>query len=114
LSNLKKQNNTVKYIVDIGPEQWLYFFHHAECVVTNSFHGTAFSINYRKNFYVEFSSLTNSRLEQIVRTFGLEERIVDQQSKPQMSMIDYSLTESILPLLREKSMSFLRQALEQE
>ena len=39
--------------------------HHARYVFTNSFHGTAFSINYRKDFYVEFSSLTNSRLEPV-------------------------------------------------
>lgn len=110
-SDLKERNPMVEYAVDIGPEQWLYLIHHAGYVVTNSFHGTAFSINYRKNFFVEFSSATNSRLEQIVKTFGLQQQIVTHQSESYISETDYSVTETVLPRLREESMSFLENAL---
>ena len=111
LSNIKHYNPTVEYAIDIGPEQWLYLLHNADYVVTNSFHGTAFSINYRKNFFVEFSSSTNSRLEQIVKTFGLEKQIVGQQLEQCMGETDYSLTEVTLDTLRKESIAFLENAL---
>ncbi len=110
-SHIKQRNPKIEYAVDIGPEHWLYLVHHADYVVTNSFHGTAFSINYRKNFFVEFSSSTNSRLEQIVRTFGLEKQIVTPQSELHTDETDYSAAESVLQGLREESLSFLENAL---
>ncbi len=35
----------------IGPSEFLSLIHHCEYVVTDSFHGSIFSINYNKNFY---------------------------------------------------------------
>ena len=75
-SMLKKRVDGVEYAVDIGPGQWLYLIHHARYVLTNSFHGTAFSIHFRRDFYLDLSARTNSRLEHIARILGLEDRIV--------------------------------------
>lgn len=104
------KNENIQYAVDIGPEEWLYLVHHARYVVTNSFHGTAFSINYRKDFYVEFSSLTNSRLAQITQTLGLSAQITGE--KPLSGeTVDYSVTDQVLPQMRKASMDYLSCAL---
>lgn len=44
-------NNKMKNIVDIGPIQFLNYILNAEYIITDSFHGTAFSINFEKPFY---------------------------------------------------------------
>ena len=106
-----KKTEGVEYICDPGPAEWLYLVHNAAYVVTNSFHGTAFSVNYRKNFYVEFSSLTNSRLSNIVNLLGLEDRVMCDGMEIVPSATDYTKTESVLPGLVEDSVEYLRSAL---
>ena len=39
------------YMADVDVNEFLYLFDHADLIFTNSFHGTAFSINFGKNFY---------------------------------------------------------------
>lgn len=107
-----KRAEGVEYVCDAGPAQWLYLVRNAAYVVTNSFHGTAFSINFRKNFYVEFSSLTNSRLTQIISALGLEERVVSDGMEIVPSPADYRRTEEVLPAVKAESLAFLEQALQ--
>ena len=110
LKQWKQKDELIRYAVDIGPEQWLYLLHHARYVFTNSFHGTAFSINYRKDFYVEFSSLTNSRLEQITRTLDLCGQIVGEEPLDGAA-VDYTVADRVLPQMREASLDYLSCAL---
>lgn len=110
LKQWKQRDEQIRYAVDIGPEEWLYLLHHARYVFTNSFHGTAFSINYHKDFYVEFSSLTNSRLEQITRTLGLCGQIMGE-ALPSGAAVDYTVADQVLPQIRKTSMDYLIHAL---
>lgn len=41
-----------KNILDISPSDWVSFFGSAKIVVTNSFHGTAFGVNFKKPLFV--------------------------------------------------------------
>lgn len=102
-----------RFAPDIGPGEWLYLLRRAAYVVTNSFHGTAFSVHFRKNFFVEYSSLTNSRLEHIVTTLGLKSRVVLPGGEPSLAPVDYAQTERVLPELRAKSLDYLKQSLEE-
>lgn len=111
ISKYLKKEDRVEYVTDVGPDQWLYLLHHASYIMTNSFHGTAFSINYRKNFYVEFSSATNSRLTNIVGLLGLEDRVLHQNLDIVPSAADYSGVETVLSRLIEDSHGFLENAL---
>lgn len=62
----------------LGPDEMLYLIDHAEYVVTDSFHGTALSINFRKNFLCcnrrgyEKATSYASRLTNLLHTLGLE------------------------------------------
>lgn len=109
---LQNKNPLVEYAIDIGPDEWLYLMHNARYIFTNSFHGTAFSINYNKDFFVEFSSLTNSRLEQIIGDLKLENRIVKTDNELSIEPIDYLSVEKILSELRKTSEQFLNSALQ--
>ena len=46
-----------------GPEDFVSYIAHAEYVITDSFHGTAFSINFNKQFVCVRAPKYNSRLE---------------------------------------------------
>lgn len=110
LKQWKQKDENIVYAVDIGPEEWLYLMHHAQYVVTNSFHGTAFSVNFQKDFFLEMSSLTNSRLHQIVDALGLGERVIGEKSWSS-EPIDYRAVEQRLSPLRISSLEYLKNAL---
>lgn len=111
VKKLTNRDPMLTYAVDVSPEEWLYLLHHARYVVTNSFHGTAFSIIYRKDFYVEFSSDTNSRLMNITEIFGLTDRVVKDCVCDCISDCDYTETDKKMPILRGESLQFLQDAL---
>ena len=108
---LRNKDERLKYACDLSPGQWLNLLHHADYVVTNSFHGTAFSIHYQKDFFLEFSSNTNSRLEQIVRISGLEDRVVTSGIPEKSQRIDYASVVRLLGPYRETSVDYLRDSI---
>lgn len=61
--------------VTAGPAEFLGYIHHAEYVVTNSFHAVAFSIIYRKKFLAFAHSSLSARLQNILQIHGLENKI---------------------------------------
>ena len=73
------------YIMSAGPnigqddsiEKWLSYFRDAAYIITDSFHGTAFSINFNKPFYVFLNKgRGNSRFESLLRSLELQNRIM--------------------------------------
>lgn len=58
-----------------GPAEFLGYLHGAAYVVTNSFHGAAFSILFEKRFLVFAHSGLNARIANILRLHGLEDRL---------------------------------------
>ena len=107
-----KNTDHLLYANDIAPDELLYLIDHATYVVTNSFHGLAFSIHYRKNFYVNLSSATNSRLEQLIQSLALESRVVNEDSQVFTDKIDFSIIEGTISDLTRASERFLIDALE--
>lgn len=58
-----------------GPAEFIGYFQHASCVVTNSFHGTSFSLLMEKQFLVFKHSTRNARLANLLEKAGLEGRM---------------------------------------
>lgn len=106
--------NDVEEILTAGPSDFVGLFSRAEFVVTNSFHGTVFSINFSKPFYSVIKShhSTNSRLTSILKKLGLENRIVLVGSPlPNICDIDYAVPNERLEEERLHSIEYLRKAL---
>lgn len=105
---INKFNPNVHSVSGIGPAEFIDLIDGAEYIFTNSFHGTAFSINLNKNFFVEFSTDSNSRLKNIIETFGMEESIIDCDSFDYTPIkIDYERVNSIINEVRDTSMDYL-------
>ena len=93
---------------------FLYYLFNAEYVVTDSFHGTAFSINLGKKFISFSAPRFNSRLESILKLFGLENRLL-QTFSGNIDIadveIDYDSVFEKLEEQRQRSFDYLSKAL---
>ncbi len=101
----------------LSVEEWIAMFRDAQYVVTDSFHGTVFSIIFRKPFVsIVNQSRGADRFVSLLKTFQLEHRLIT--SAKDLSdvfysgiRIDWSKVDDILSADREKSCEFLRKAL---
>ncbi len=95
-----------------SPEDFVAYIKHASCVVTTSFHGTAFSVIFNKPFYcLKFSDSTDARSKSLLRSLHLENRMIDKRDRPSFSDIDYSEANVVLNQWRKDSMAFLQESL---
>jgi hypothetical protein len=114
--NFKIQGATEYRFASVPEFIWLLI--HAETVVTDSFHATAICINLQKNF-IEFLRFgdsekvsQNSRIYDVLKTFGLEERLYVDTNVNWKESIDFSSPSEILERLRIKSINWLSNAIE--
>lgn len=99
-------------------EEWLSAFKSSDFVITDSFHGTVFSIIYNKPFLVignKFRGL--SRIKSLLKIFSLENRLVTNDSIDSAieianSPIDWEKVNKQRELWKEKSINFLKQNLD--
>lgn len=98
-----------------GPGEFIWLFAHAEAVVTNSFHGTVFSVLHHKPFYsVIPNGMGNSgRIESLLMKLGLMDRMVEAACVAgfvQKGMEDWSRVDSKVVEMRNASIEFLERA----
>lgn len=93
--------------------KWLRSIMDASCVVTDSFHGTVFSIIFNKPFFVLINENRGSaRFTSLLSLFGLESRIITEiEDVDERYEIDWEQVSLKKELIRNSSMSFLNNAL---
>lgn len=76
INDLRKSEYADININNAGPLEFLWFIKNASCVISNSFHATAFSIIFRRNFYTYSLNGHNnsSRMVDFLSMLGLAER----------------------------------------
>ena len=62
----------------VGPREFIWLFENSKFVVTNSFHGTCFSVNFRKNFFSIYKKSNPYRVLGLLDSIGLSGRIVKE------------------------------------
>lgn len=63
-------------IYDAGPIEFLNYIYYAEKVVTTSFHGTAFSILFQKDFLALNNAASPERISNLLELTGLKSRLI--------------------------------------
>ncbi len=94
-----------------SPEEFLWYVKNAAFVVTNSFHGTAFSVLFRKRFAVILHKETGNRVSELLDRIGLSDRYTDQTNAVQRILglaADWKAAETALDTLRTESERYLR------
>jgi len=122
---LELRKKTGKKIISLGanrpwvdknisndPFKFLYYFNHADMVVTNTFHGTIFSILNRKPF-AEFGG-HKKKVSELLQMLDLKEQTCENAEDMQKVLnqeIDYDKVDKKLEKLREQSKDYLFNAL---
>lgn len=111
--NCQKDNRADYTARFSSPGDFLSLMIHADCIVTNSFHGTAFSVNLNKDFWVYMPSKFPSRIESILKLCKLDDRVLSEVITIEQieQRINYNQINDILDEERNKAYSFLRKAL---
>ena len=117
--------NDEKYVdyapYDVSPADFINLVKNAEFICTDSFHGTVFSIIYRKVFFtfMRFSDKatlsTNSRIDSLLKTLHLESQLVCSLydlNRHISSSIDYGKITQVLGDFKNQSLDYLRRGLE--
>ncbi|WP_243694166.1 polysaccharide pyruvyl transferase family protein [Vibrio viridaestus] len=100
------------YVTTASPEDFLSLFLNATFVVTSSFHGTVFSIINNKPFYtMKFNNGVDLRSAGLLKSVGLSDRHIDSLEQATLEDIDFSIVETKLNDLREKSVDYLTSSL---
>lgn len=98
----------------VSPEQFIYLFLHTSFVITNSFHGTAFSVNFCKEFLCYPTTEHNARFESILQMFDLKNRNLRKMSTEildNLESINFVLVQEILQKQRSKSIQYIEEVL---
>lgn len=102
----------VHRLKEAGPSQFLWLIDNAEFVITTSYHGLILSMNLNTPFLYELSHVegnTNSRLEEVIETYQLQDfaissDIVEQYSNP---VYDWKSINERIEDNRQKSLTVL-------
>lgn len=118
ISYYKIFDPSMRIIRNAGPKEFLSLFEHASLILTTSFHGTAFALNFRKPFFVQYSGMRaqshGSRIVNLLETAGLTERLCDENFvfPDDPFELDYSDASKRLEQEIERSKLYLQNALD--
>lgn len=113
--NARDRFNSEYNLRAISPQQFLGFIKNAAYVCTNSFHCSAFSIIFRKNYCVAPKGFANARMESLQEMFGIGQRLfkgdVIKNLNQKTLEIDYSHADENFAPYEKISKDFLYNAL---
>ena len=95
----------------LAPDKFLTLVKNAKCVVTNSLHGTAFSIIYQKDFITVAHRTRGGRMTELLTKLGLCNRLWGDNTFSFDGTPDYDAANGRLELLRQHSVEYLISAL---
>lgn len=103
-----------KNIMSVGPLSILNYFKHAAFIVSGTFHGTVFSLRFRKNFIVVLNESIRNKATCLLDAVGCPERagntvasVLNKANCPP----DYVAVDQRISDLRSSSLEFLSNAL---
>jgi exopolysaccharide biosynthesis predicted pyruvyltransferase EpsI len=116
---LHKKSNNIDDKILPPIEYWLNNYGSAKYIITDSFHGTAFSIIFNVPFWVLTNQNTGiTRLYSLLKIFGLENRIihsVEEITAEKINMpVNWESVNKIHKEKREESLKFLEKLLKYE
>lgn len=97
-------------IRDASPSDFLQLMHDAQCVFTDSFHGTCFALNFGKEFYVKLSKakpLGNTRMVDLLERYGVTGRYLDTGEAPAPSL-DHATIQAAIEQDRRQGLDYLK------
>ena len=103
----------IKRKLDVGPKEFLSLIKYADFIITNSFHGTAFSVTYEKPFISVVTGKADERMKSMLEQLNLSHRLctIDEIDFSQIKSSDFKNVREKKIILRKNSFNFLNRAL---
>lgn len=107
----------IEYVYDAGPRKFVELFMNASFVLTTSFHGTAFAVNFNIPFYsiINKNRGGNARIIDLLHDLCLSNRVIEESQDT--SLVDFTehvtfdMSMSLLNKMRDHSLKFLDNSL---
>ena len=111
-----KATNADRHIMryDAGVEEFLGLVKNASIVVTNSFHGMIFAVQFRRPFYIFSRKLCDTKIKEILDIFGIPDRFIESSNITftKAESIDYDKVHSRISNQRNESIGILSKILD--
>lgn len=101
-----------KVFYEAGVEEFLSLIKYAEFVVTNSYHGMIFSIQYKRSFAIFSREQCDTKNRELLQILNLSDRLNAYNKDLAEVPVDYDNVYSIIETERENSLRFLKRELE--
>lgn len=113
---LKKPKGVDQLFTHRKPQDFLSLFVNADFIVTNSFHGVAFSINFNREFVFVPRSEFNDRILSLLKKTGLTDRVVrtEDDLKAAYKPVEFQPVNTILEKERNYAAEYLLNVLGRE
>lgn len=101
----------------VSPESFLSWIRNAECVVTDSFHGTSFSLKFGRPVYVIPPGKYSARLTDVMARVGLEHMVItsgENETLPDSPEYDAEAVNELLEAQAADSWNYLRAVVEEK
>ncbi len=104
--------NVDQSVRSAGPREFINLYANASFVITDSFHGTCFSVNFETPFICIPATIKANRQEGLLAALGLKDRIVYEESGFDClsTHLDYREPREKLKKLRQDSLDYLNDA----
>jgi hypothetical protein len=104
------------HIRSAGPKDFLELFANSSFVITDSFHGTCFSLNFEKPFACISALERANRQISLLSSLDIEERLMFKESDFENleTTLDYTIVSKKLANLRKNSLDFIESAMRKE
>lgn len=98
-----------KHIRDAGPKEFIQLYSNASFVITDSFHGTCFAVNFEKPFACISANERANRQESLLELLGIRERIMYKESdfNGLVTEVDYKKVTPRLAEIRNTSLQYI-------
>lgn len=110
--SLNAQNathNIMRY--DAGVEEFLGLVKNAQMVVTNSYHGMIFAVQFRRPFHIFSRKLCDTKIMEVLDLFGLSGRLLRTGDETPEEEIDYDQVHRNISSARKESLAILKKEL---
>ena len=102
-------NSDIKLLEEVDLHEWLWYYFNAKAIITDSFHGTIFSIIFHKPFLTKTNNVRGAqRFESLLAPLGLTNRLHESyeslaDSLQQLNFLDYAEADANLAKIKEFS-----------
>lgn len=107
-----KKHSYVKHIFSPKPEEFISLIANAEYVITNSFHGTVFSLIFHREFYceIQYGDKRNKRIEDLLEKVGCTNRIMTSEGEfdEKNNIIQWNVVDDRIANMRKNSLEYLK------